>query len=401
MVWFRVDDLLPDHRKVRKLGRYKVPALGLWTLCGAWAGRNLTDGWVPDEVVEQYDSRHHLAARLCDAELWERAKQNGETGYLFHDWSPINPTRAEVLKEREDTRLRVKRWRERNRSGNALQQAGDDHAEPHDPEGGNAVGNALQGVVDAAAGGNETVTERSRNESRNACTVTSSVPRMEQSPSSAVESNALRTALVTVPPTRPVGEGREVGSSDTPGEPAVGGCVGGRNDLETPPPPVRQDAASPPRKRSGQTHGTRIPDDFAVTAEMVQWARDNTPHVDGRYETEKFQDYWNAKTGRDATKRDWGGTWRNWMRKAEEQADQSAGRGSRRRTADDKINDLMAMADGPSTRWPERAISGPSEPRTATEPPEGTSSHPRHGSAALSGSQRPNPLPRKDHHDRD
>jgi hypothetical protein len=63
-----------------------------------------------------------------------------------------------------------------------------------------------------------------------------------------------------------------------------------------------------PRKR-----GTRIPDDFRVTEEMVAWATDRVPHIDGRLETEKFINYWRAKTGTAATKLDWAATWRNWM----------------------------------------------------------------------------------------
>ena len=53
---------------------------------------------------------------------------------------------------------------------------------------------------------------------------------------------------------------------------------------------------------------------------MVAWARENTPNVDGQFETEQFRDYWQAKSGKDATKIDWVATWRNWMRKAEQQA---------------------------------------------------------------------------------
>lgn len=64
--------------------------------------------------------------------------------------------------------------------------------------------------------------------------------------------------------------------------------------------------------------GTRIPADFQPDATMVAWARENTPNVDGRYETEKFIDYWTAKTGAGATKLDWRSTWRNWMRQAQE-----------------------------------------------------------------------------------
>lgn len=71
-----------------------------------------------------------------------------------------------------------------------------------------------------------------------------------------------------------------------------------------------------PRRR----RGCRIPDDFAVTPEMVTWAHRHAPHVDGRLQTAKFVDYWQAKAGKDATKLDWVATWRNWMRNAEEQA---------------------------------------------------------------------------------
>lgn len=66
--------------------------------------------------------------------------------------------------------------------------------------------------------------------------------------------------------------------------------------------------------------GTRIPDDFAVTADMVAWAQANAPHADGRLQTTKFVNYWRAKAGRDAVKVDWAATWRNWMLKAEEDA---------------------------------------------------------------------------------
>lgn len=64
--------------------------------------------------------------------------------------------------------------------------------------------------------------------------------------------------------------------------------------------------------------GTRIPEDFIVTADMVAWANEKTPHVDGRHETAKFINYWTAKSGKDATKVDWIATWRNWMLNAAE-----------------------------------------------------------------------------------
>jgi hypothetical protein len=81
-----------------------------------------------------------------------------------------------------------------------------------------------------------------------------------------------------------------------------------------------QGLATPPAspREPASKRGTRLPDDFAVTADMVTWARQNHPHVNGAYETQKFVDYWRGRSGKDATKVDWIGTWRNWIRKADE-----------------------------------------------------------------------------------
>jgi hypothetical protein len=59
--------------------------------------------------------------------------------------------------------------------------------------------------------------------------------------------------------------------------------------------------------------GSRIPANFTVTAEMVAWAQEHAPLVNGKLATEKFINYWLAKSGRDATKLDWVLTWKNWM----------------------------------------------------------------------------------------
>lgn len=61
-----------------------------------------------------------------------------------------------------------------------------------------------------------------------------------------------------------------------------------------------------------------MPDPFPVSAEMVAWARQNCPHVDGKRETERFEDHWRGKVGKDGRKLDWVATWRNWMRTAED-----------------------------------------------------------------------------------
>ncbi len=99
-----------------------------------------------------------------------------------------------------------------------------------------------------------------------------------------------------------------------------GGVPGGVNV----PPPLPSPPSSPngeePSLRSGSKRAanaaTLIPDDFAVTPEMVAWAQQETPLVDGRRETAAFVDHW-KQANRNHKKRDWVAAWRNWMRKAQ------------------------------------------------------------------------------------
>jgi len=65
----------------------------------------------------------------------------------------------------------------------------------------------------------------------------------------------------------------------------------------------------------------KCPNDFAVTDELLRWAMEHTPNVAIDYETAKFRDC-TFKTART----DWPGSWRNWMRKAAEDAKPQAGR---------------------------------------------------------------------------
>ena len=87
------------------------------------------------------------------------------------------------------------------------------------------------------------------------------------------------------------------------------------------PNPLFPDSPSlPAQPRPDRKRGTRLPEDFAVTAEMVAWFRKNCPHVDGPVETEQFTDYWRAKAGREGCKLDWVATWQVWMRNAEKRS---------------------------------------------------------------------------------
>lgn len=61
----------------------------------------------------------------------------------------------------------------------------------------------------------------------------------------------------------------------------------------------------------------RIPDDFAVTPAMAEWARGSAPDVDVTFETQQFKD-WHAHRGKPGL--DWTRAWYTWMRKAQKWA---------------------------------------------------------------------------------
>lgn len=69
---------------------------------------------------------------------------------------------------------------------------------------------------------------------------------------------------------------------------------------------------------------TKIPNPFLLTAEMRAWAAESVPGVDLKTETEKFVDYWRGEA---KTKADWPATWRNWMRKAQQDHNRPGPRG--------------------------------------------------------------------------
>lgn len=94
------------------------------------------------------------------------------------------------------------------------------------------------------------------------------------------------------------------------------------------PSPGKDDA---PQKRR---RGTRIPPGFAVTPEMVAWARDRVPNVDGRLQTEKFINHWRSESGQKAVKLDWVLTWKNWMLSSAERPGPRGSPGKQQQTDD-------------------------------------------------------------------
>lgn len=97
MVWFKVDDKLHDHRKARAAG---PAAMGVWVLAGSWSADNLTDGFIPATVLTRW-GRPRDATRLVEVGLWHATEQDGEKGWRFHEWTEMQPTRAQKMAERE------------------------------------------------------------------------------------------------------------------------------------------------------------------------------------------------------------------------------------------------------------------------------------------------------------
>lgn len=104
MVWFKVDDGLHKHRKVRKVLAEEPAALSLWTVAGSWSSDEGTDGFIPDDQLPWLipADGEKLAQALVAARLWKRVRG----GYQFHqfledgDGTKRNPSRAEVEEAR-------------------------------------------------------------------------------------------------------------------------------------------------------------------------------------------------------------------------------------------------------------------------------------------------------------
>lgn len=313
MTWFKVDDSFHSHPKALAT---PLAAIGLWSLAGAWSSNHLTDGFVPDYAIPSLArGQTQLADELVAAGLWRRAKG----GYLFHQWdadsdgTPRNPTRSEVTAARS-----------KQSSGGAI----GNHRRWH----------VKQGSTDPHC---RYCQQKPGSDSR-------SGTRSDTDQSDRIGTESHPTSP---DPARP--DPSSSSGTDQKQDPLYEGGPGGK---------------PPPRKRGSTNRGTRLPDAFTVTPEMVDWAREHTPHVDGRFETAQFRDYWRAKSGKDATKLDWVATWRNWMRKAEERAPRQPsnhrGAASKPSTTDQRVADIQALKHKPAGNDPPilRAITGGATP---------------------------------------
>lgn len=227
MPWFKIDDGFHGHPKVVELS---LPAVGLWTLCGSWCAKYLTDGFVPEKTVTRLGGDVEHAAELVSADLWDEAIGGG---YWFRDWADYQPLKVDVEAERAAAQERMRAVRAKKKGVRPNNSRTDDERSP----------------------------EQSENFGRSS------------------------------------------------------------EDVRVTPSQSHPSTDQTPKGVNAQKRGTRISDEFTVSAEMVAWARVNAPLVNGQLSTQKFVNHFMAKTGRDATKLDWVRTWKNWMLSDQEKAE--------------------------------------------------------------------------------
>lgn len=109
MPWFRVDDGFANSKPVLKIPRrFRLQAVGLWVMAGTWSAKELTDGHIPDYLIEELAGTNAIAAHLAKVGLWETV----EDGWRFVGWEKYQPAREDVLKKRFEEADRKRRWRE-------------------------------------------------------------------------------------------------------------------------------------------------------------------------------------------------------------------------------------------------------------------------------------------------
>lgn len=81
---------------------------------------------------------------------------------------------------------------------------------------------------------------------------------------------------------------------------------------------LAQSANAPQASPTATSRGCRVPEDFMPAQKHIDKIRQLKPGLDLKLEHTKFMNHWLSSTGRNATKKDWGRAWENWMLNARE-----------------------------------------------------------------------------------
>lgn len=137
MAWVKIDDGFSEHPKLLQAGPLAM-AMQIAALC--YCNRNLTDGFVPRAAAARLLDLTGIGMRMWnngsfgggEDATWELVVEDLVSagvwdvvpgGWRIHDYLEYQPSKASVLEEREKTRQRVNRWRERNAVTNGVGNA--------------------------------------------------------------------------------------------------------------------------------------------------------------------------------------------------------------------------------------------------------------------------------------
>lgn len=111
MPWVRLDDTFTEHPKIAALS---AGAFRLHVEAICYSARNLTDGVIPDDALRRVSgarSATKYAQELHAIGAWERA----ENAWVIHDYLHFQPSREQVMSDREKARERKAKSRSSRR----------------------------------------------------------------------------------------------------------------------------------------------------------------------------------------------------------------------------------------------------------------------------------------------
>ena len=133
----------------------------------------------------------------------------------------------------------------------------------------------------------------------------------------------------------------------------------------TPTPEAASD--KPSRTINTTLRGARLPNDFAVPDDWIEWAmaERSWARADAKAEADAFCDYWQAKAGKDAARLDWHKTWRNWVRNSRRANGSGVRAASDRVTVPDQAAYLKSLESKP---WANATPRAEAKPERAGKP---------------------------------
>jgi hypothetical protein len=320
MAWVRYDDQFYGNPKVTAVIAEDVGALALHLLANSWTNGQKHQGFVPAHqpavLLLDRGLGQKWAATLVHARLWEEtsnlcpecreeyaALPAHEIGYVFHNAKEYRAPARERQTPGTPADLSAKRREAGRKGGQAAAARRQQDQQNELAKVAIAVANQANEYQNPADPGLVTpIDQQVSTGAQDADLDASRVGQIDQGIVAEVAngvSKARASAVLLVSPV-PVPE-------------PVPDIASGEATLFAVQEVAKAKAKAETKADERAKRATRIPADFKVTPEMVKWATDRCPGVNGKNETEKFIYYWTGKGGKDATKVDWPATWRSWM----------------------------------------------------------------------------------------